>query len=160
MIIELRRAELYAQVWRHPVGPLSARLGMSSAKLRQACKVMSIPLPPLGHWQKIVAPAAPALLPHDGPDSFVIGTPPRTTTVDQSKSTRVDSPAKAPVGGPQAPAAPRYITLDQWAISMFGDHKPHFNTLRKWVNEGRIQPQPRKIGIRWWVPATAEYVED
>ncbi len=60
MIIELRRDELYVMVWQHPVGPLSARLGMSSAKRREACRVMSIPLPPLGHWQKIVAPAAPA----------------------------------------------------------------------------------------------------
>lgn len=161
MIIELRRAELYAQVWQHPVGPLSARLGMSSAKLRQACKVMAIPLPPLGHWQKIAAPAPTPLPHHDGPVIFVIGSMPRLQASTNaaniasvnSRSSKLDTNA-AP------PAIPRFITLDEWAISMFGEHKPHFNTLRKWVQEGRIQPQPRKIGRSWWVKPIADYQED
>lgn len=156
MIIELRREELYAKVWQHPVGPLSARLGMSYAKLRQACKVMSIPLQPLGHWQKIAAPAAPALLPHNGPDIFVIGAALRASAVDQSKTIRVK-----PFNAAAAPApAPRYLTLQDLAISLFGEHTPHANTLLRWVHDGRIQPQPKKIGRRWWVTPAAEYRED
>ncbi len=105
MIIELRRDELYVMVWQHPVGPLSARLGMSSAKRREACRVMSIPLPPLGHWQKIVAPAAPALLPRDGPYVFTIGTPPLATSVDGSKTGPIEHSAKTLAECSTAPAA-------------------------------------------------------
>jgi hypothetical protein len=60
-----------------------------------------------------------------------------------------------------APAhAPRYLTLRDWAASLFGENTPHANTLLRWVHEGRIQPQPKKMGRRWWVTPTAEYVED
>jgi predicted site-specific integrase-resolvase len=54
---------------------------------------------------------------------------------------------------------PRYVTLPEWAATMFSK-VPHQNTLLKWVHEGRIQPQPRKIGRAWLVKPSAEYVED
>lgn len=54
---------------------------------------------------------------------------------------------------------PRYITLAEWAALMFSK-VPHANTLHRWVHEGRIQPQPRKIGRAWRVERRAEYVED
>jgi predicted site-specific integrase-resolvase len=37
---------------------------------------------------------------------------------------------------------------------------PHVNTLRRWVNDGRIQPQPEKIGRIWRVKREAKYVND
>lgn len=54
---------------------------------------------------------------------------------------------------------PRYITLAEWAALMFSK-VPHTNTLLRWVREGRIQPQPKKIGRAWRVKPSAEYVED
>lgn len=53
----------------------------------------------------------------------------------------------------------RYITLQEWAATMFSP-APHVNTLRRWVNDGRIQPQPEKIGRIWRVKREAKYVND
>ncbi len=53
----------------------------------------------------------------------------------------------------------RYVTLAEWAASMFSK-VPHTNTLLRWVHEGRIQPQPKKIGRAWRVRPNAEYVGD
>ncbi len=70
------------------------------------------------------------------------------------------------VGGARAEAAkaaasgPKYITLPEWATLMFGNAAPHQNTLLRWVREGRIQPQPRKIGGRYWLTRGAEYIGD
>ena len=54
---------------------------------------------------------------------------------------------------------PRFITLREWAETMFSK-VPHENTLLRWAREGRIQPQPKKIGKRWQVTPTAEYRGD
>ncbi len=54
---------------------------------------------------------------------------------------------------------PRYITLAEWAASMF-TKVPHKNTLNRWANEGRIQPQPEKIGRIWRVTRNAVYKGD
>lgn len=54
---------------------------------------------------------------------------------------------------------PRYITLAEWASMMFSK-VPHRNTLLKWVHEGHIQPQPRKIGRGYQVKRDAEYRAD
>lgn len=54
---------------------------------------------------------------------------------------------------------PRYITLNEWAASQFS-RVPHYNTLIRWVHDGRIQPQPKKIGRAWQVRPNAEYVSD
>lgn len=71
--------------------------------------------------------------------------------------------AKASVkkkGGSHMPVIqPRYITLNEWAASQFS-RVPHYNTLIKWVHDGRIQPQPKKIGRAWQVRPNAEYVCD
>lgn len=53
---------------------------------------------------------------------------------------------------------PRYVTLPEWAALMFSK-VPHQNTLLRWVHEGRIQPQPKKIGRAWRVKPSAEYVD-
>jgi predicted site-specific integrase-resolvase len=53
----------------------------------------------------------------------------------------------------------RYITLKEWAAMMFSK-VPHENTLLRWVHDGRIQPQPRKIGRIWQVKRDAQYVSD
>lgn len=54
---------------------------------------------------------------------------------------------------------PRYITLHEWAESMFSK-VPHTNTLLRWVHDGRIHPQPEKIGRLWRVKRDARYVND
>jgi hypothetical protein len=62
------------------------------------------------------------------------------------------------VGG--AISLPRYVPLAIWAQLMFGEYSPHVNTLRRWVNEGRIHPQPKKMGRYCFVKVDAEYVPD
>ena len=52
----------------------------------------------------------------------------------------------------------RYITLQEWAAMMFSKI-PHQNTLLRWVHDGRICPQPKKIGKAWQVKRDAQYVE-
>jgi hypothetical protein len=54
---------------------------------------------------------------------------------------------------------PRYITLQEWAVANFSK-PPHNNTLLRWVHEGRIQPQPEKIGRVWRVKPAAVYKVD
>lgn len=51
----------------------------------------------------------------------------------------------------------RYVTLHEWAASMFSK-VPHENTLRRWVHDGHIQPQPKKVGKAWQVARNAQYV--
>lgn len=85
-------------------------------------------------------------------DWVIKNTPRAPSTVGGRRAGRAATPAPAPV--------PRYLTLQDWATSLFGENVPHANTLLRWVHEGRIQPQPKKIGRRWWVKPSAEYVGD
>lgn len=55
---------------------------------------------------------------------------------------------------------PRLVPLKEWAKLVFGDYAPHVNTLHRWVNDGRIYPQPQKVGKNWFVKPTAEYKGD
>jgi hypothetical protein len=58
-----------------------------------------------------------------------------------------------------AQAAP-LITLDQWALSRYGEaNKPHPNTLRRWAREGNIYPRPRRHGKAYMVRPEAVYVD-
>lgn len=55
---------------------------------------------------------------------------------------------------------PSYLILSEWAQAKYGAHAPHINTLRRWVREGRIFPQPQKVGKTYFVLPTAEYQGD
>lgn len=80
----------------------------------------------------------------------------KNTPVPAGKVSASKVVKSAPSSSQISPPGPRHITIDEWAIEMFGYHKPHFNTLRKWIAAGKIRPQPRKIGRRWWVTPAAE----
>jgi len=54
---------------------------------------------------------------------------------------------------------PRLIPVSEWAALVFGEHKPHPSTLLRWVHDGRIKPQPKKIGRAYFVDPAADYVE-
>lgn len=54
---------------------------------------------------------------------------------------------------------PRLIPVSEWAVLVFGEHKPHPSTLLRWIHDGKIKPQPKKIGRTYFVAPTAEYVE-
>jgi hypothetical protein len=98
-------------------------------------------------------------------------TKPKQSLADWVRQSAADLPRAAPEKRSQklSPATPpavatpkpvtRYITLTEWAASQFS-RPPHYNTLIRWVNEGRIQPQPKKIGRAWQVRPHAEYVCD
>jgi hypothetical protein len=49
----LTRRELYDLVWVEPLSRLAKRFKISDNGLRKICKRMNIPIPAMGHWQKI-----------------------------------------------------------------------------------------------------------
>lgn len=51
--VELTRQELYDLVWSKPMSKLALEYNISDNGLRKICKKHEIPLPLLGHWQKI-----------------------------------------------------------------------------------------------------------
>jgi hypothetical protein len=163
----VERKRLHAEIWQRPVGVISRDYGVPAAKVREACKVLSVPLPPARYWadKRAGNDSAPIPLPaHAGPDVFQLRAEPKESLVEwvmKNAPHAVSPPPKPePRKGTPAPINPRYVPLTVWATQVFGDHCPHNNTLLKWVHEGRIQPQPKKIGRGWFLVPHAEYVSD
>lgn len=50
--VELRRSELYEQVWTVPMRTLGQKYGLSDVGLAKICKKHDIPRPPRGYWAK------------------------------------------------------------------------------------------------------------
>ena len=96
----------------------------------------------------------------------MVGAVPRESLADWVMAAEIKHPGKTARSHPPLVevlnqlSGPRYILLQDWAAAVFGETAPHQNTLLRWVHEGRIQPAARKIGRRWWVTPTADYVED
>ena len=90
----------------------------------------------------------------------------RESLADWARRTTPDIPSKpsgrksAGLSPEQVAKQPRYVPLRVWAQLLLGDHAPHDNTLLRWVHDGRIQPQPKKIGRKWFVRPDAEYCPD
>jgi len=51
--VTLTRKELYDLVWSEPLSRLAKKYKISDNGLRKICKRMNIPIPAMGHWQKI-----------------------------------------------------------------------------------------------------------
>src|SRR4030042_822541 len=51
--VKLNRKELYDLVWAQPLSRLAKKYKISDNGLRKICKRMNIPIPAMGHWQKI-----------------------------------------------------------------------------------------------------------
>jgi hypothetical protein len=49
----LNRQQLYDSVWAEPIRTIARRYGLPDRELRKICKDMNIPVPQMGHWQKI-----------------------------------------------------------------------------------------------------------
>lgn len=49
----ITRQNLYELVWTKPLSVLAKEYQISDNGLRKICKKMQIPLPPMGHWQKV-----------------------------------------------------------------------------------------------------------
>ncbi|SHL96237.1 hypothetical protein [Mucilaginibacter sp. OK098] len=47
------REELYEHIWSKPVSKLEAELSLSNWDIKQWCKKLEVPLPPVGHWSRI-----------------------------------------------------------------------------------------------------------
>jgi len=53
----------------------------------------------------------------------------------------------------------KLMKLRQWADSTLGDLAPKNDvTLRRWARDGKIIPQPRKIGRDYAVRSDARYI--
>lgn len=53
----------------------------------------------------------------------------------------------------------RLIPVAEWAVEVFGAHKPHRHTIANWIRNGRIRPLPRKIGRAYFCAPNAEYID-
>lgn len=53
----------------------------------------------------------------------------------------------------------RLIPVAEWAVEVFGEHKPHRHTIRNWIRNGLIRPCPKKIGRAYFCAPNAEYVD-
>jgi len=51
--VTLTRKELYDLVWAEPLSRLAKKYKISDNGLRKICKRMNIPIPAMGHWQKV-----------------------------------------------------------------------------------------------------------
>jgi hypothetical protein len=51
----LTRRELYGLVWSAPLSTLCKNYQVSDAGLRKTCIRLAIPLPMMGHWNKVIA---------------------------------------------------------------------------------------------------------
>jgi hypothetical protein len=51
-VYRVSREDLYEQVWSHPMTKLAEKYGLSDVGLRNKCKKLNIPLPPIGYWVK------------------------------------------------------------------------------------------------------------
>lgn len=49
----ITREELYEEVWKTPLLTLSKKYNISDTELRKYCVQLNIPLPKVGHWQKL-----------------------------------------------------------------------------------------------------------
>src|SRR2546422_5857191 len=50
---DVRREELYAQVWSEPMVRLAKRYGVSDVALAKVCRKLDIPGPPRGYWRRL-----------------------------------------------------------------------------------------------------------
>lgn len=76
----LSRAELFDLVWSTPMFELCKQFHLSDNGLRKICKKYLIPIPKMGHWQKVrfgKAPKKPVLPDFQGEDRILIKVMPR-----------------------------------------------------------------------------------
>ena len=94
MPADLTRENLLIDVWTYPLGRLSRKLGVETYTLREACRVMGVPLPPFDYWAALKtgkATSPPALPPHDGPVTFSLAGPSDEIPAERVRLTRHES---------------------------------------------------------------------
>jgi hypothetical protein len=179
--VVLDREELYRDVWSKRASAVARKYGLDEGDIRRACFALDVPRPARGYWTKLRtgdAPPVPPLPQKNGASTYTCKTisraskgalnpkpaKPKESLVDWVVRTTPPEHLKpqyrAQPSAAQVARHPKYVPLGVWAQLMFGEHAPHVNTLRAWVRDGRIQPQPRKMGRQWFVKVDAEYVSD
>lgn len=51
--IEVKRDELYQEVWATPMAKLASKYNVSDVALAKVCKKLNIPVPQRGYWAKL-----------------------------------------------------------------------------------------------------------
>jgi hypothetical protein len=54
----------------------------------------------------------------------------------------------------------QFLTLKAWAAQQYGDDAPSIATLRRWCQQAKIFPAPKKHGRTYFVRQDAQYVDD
>ena len=71
VFMQIRREDLYAQIWREPMTRVASRLEVSSNYLARVCEALNVPHPPRGYWarrsagEKLEVPTLPPANPGD-----------------------------------------------------------------------------------------------
>jgi hypothetical protein len=75
MASELKREDLYEQVWSEPVLKAAEKYGITGTALSKICRKAGVPVPPVGYWQRLqygYKPERPPLPPlKDGARSLI-----------------------------------------------------------------------------------------
>lgn len=189
MELTLDREELYREVWSRSVGAVARKYDLTEGDIRKACFALEVPRPARGYWAKLktgdALPASP-LPEKKGASTYTCKTvsrapkeaspktpaKPKETLVEWILKSRAEASGRTqprtnapPYGSmhlsPEDTAGlPRFIPLRAWAILLLGEHAPHQNTMLRWVHDGRIYPQPIKVGKQWAVRKDAAYLPD
>lgn len=53
---------------------------------------------------------------------------------------------------------PRWMKLENWARTLYGDDAPDPRTLRRWAREGRLFPPAEQHGKCWFVSPDTKYI--
>jgi hypothetical protein len=60
--ITFNRHELYKLVWSQPMTTFAKEYGVSASTIRKICREMDVPIPNMGHWQKIQYGKSPIVI--------------------------------------------------------------------------------------------------
>lgn len=73
--IEVRREDLYEQIWSEPVIKAAQKYGITGTALSKVCRKAGVPVPPVSYWQRLqyrYTPERPPLPPlRDGARAVV-----------------------------------------------------------------------------------------
>lgn len=189
MELTLEREELYREVWSRSVGAVARKYDLTEGDVRKACFALDVPRPARGYWTRLKtgdAPPATPLPQKKGASTYTCKTisrapkevtpkkpaKPKETLVEWILKSRAAASGRTqprtnppPYGSmhilpEDAVGLPSFIPLRAWVILVLGEHAPHKNTILRWVRDGRIYPQPVKVGKQWMVRKDAAYLPD
>lgn len=77
----------------------------------------------------------------------------------QIESARAPHVSQKDNKGASRKKGPKLVPVSVWAVEVFGEHAPHPNTLRRWIQNAKIVPYPVLVGRRYFCSPDARYFD-